>query len=245
MLLQLILAFCLEGLIYIWHNGVEKCVSHLWHILNSLQFPTEMRENCLSESITLISMDQDRLKSLVALTSAWLSKFKEMKKKNGKFSVNISCISDRNLRIKNRLFVNNRFYSFVRIIRSFLMFLTWISKGTFKHPLNPQSWQKCPRFYNTCWNLRSNWGCLKERAGCSMDFPAEFLSCLRSIQRRSSMSIRSPMSIPMYKLRFQPQLSARGSEVDATRNLLGTGMELSSTPPGSLMLLPLNLDLRG
>lgn len=38
-------------------------LSHLWHILNSLQFPNEMRENCLCEPITLISMDQDADKS--------------------------------------------------------------------------------------------------------------------------------------------------------------------------------------
>lgn len=30
----------------------------------------------------------------------------------------------------------------------------------------------------------------------------------------------------MYKLRFQPQPTASGSEVDATLNLLGTGMEV-------------------
>lgn len=92
-------------------------------------------------------------------------------------------------------------------------------------------WQNCPIFHNTCCNLCSKWGCLKERTGCSVDFPTEFLSCLRSIQRRSSMSIRSPRSIPTYKLRFQPQPSARGSEVDATRNFLGAGMGLGSNPP--------------
>ncbi|AWP11705.1 Hypothetical protein SMAX5B_019149 [Scophthalmus maximus] len=57
-----------------------------------------------------------------------------------------------------------------------------------------------------------------------MDFPTEFLSCLNSIQRRRSMSTRSPRSIPTYKLRFQPQPSAMGSEVEATRNFLGAGM---------------------
>lgn len=44
------------------------------------------------------------------------------------------------------------------------------------------------------------------------------------------MSIRRPRSIPTYKLRFQPQPSASGSDVDATTNLLGAGMGLSSKP---------------
>ncbi|CAB1442340.1 unnamed protein product [Pleuronectes platessa] len=73
-------------------------------------------------------------------------------------------------------------------------------------------------------------GFLKERTGCIMDFATELLSCLRSIQRRSIMRIRSPRSIPTYKLRFQPQPSARGSEVEATRNFLGAGMGSGSNP---------------
>lgn len=64
-----------------------------------------------------------------------------------------------------------------------------------------------------------------------MAFPTELLSCLMSIQRSSSMRVRSPRSIPTYRLRFQPQPSARGSEVDATRNLLGAGMGSGSNPP--------------
>lgn len=52
------------------------------------------------------------------------------------------------------------------------------------------------------------------------------------------MRVRSPRSIPTYKLRFQPQPSARGSEVDATRNLLGAGMKL-----GRNQLLPLQLKM--
>ncbi|TNN47954.1 hypothetical protein EYF80_041847 [Liparis tanakae] len=70
-------------------------------------------------------------------------------------------------------------------------------------------------------------GCLNERTGCSEDLVTELLSCLRSIQRRSSISTRSPRRIPTYKLRFQPQSSARGSEVDATRNFRGAGMHQS------------------
>lgn len=86
-------------------------------------------------------------------------------------------------------------------------------------------------FQNTCWNLGSRQGCRKERAGCSMDLPTEFLSCLKSIQRSSSMRVRSPSSIPIYKDKFQPQPKARGSEVDATTNLLGAGMELKWRTP--------------
>lgn len=78
--------------------------------------------------------------------------------------------------------------------------------------------------HNTWRNLCSKQGCPDERTGCSEDLVTELLSCLRSIQRRSSISTRSPRSIPTYKLRFQPQSSARGSEVDATRNFRGAGM---------------------
>lgn len=92
-------------------------------------------------------------------------------------------------------------------------------------------WQNCSIFHNSCWSLCSKRCCLKEWMGCSMDFPTEFLSCLRSSQRSSSMRVRSPRSIPTYKLRFQPQSSARGSEVDAARNVLGAGMRLGSNPP--------------
>lgn len=81
-------------------------------------------------------------------------------------------------------------------------------------------------FQKTWWNLDSRQGCRKERAGCSMDLPTEFLSCLRSIQRSSSMRVKSPSSIPIYKDKFQPQPKARGSEVDSTTNLLGAGMEM-------------------
>lgn len=91
--------------------------------------------------------------------------------------------------------------------------------------------QICPIFHNTCWILFSRQGCLNERPGCRVDFATEFLNCLRSIQRRSIMSIRSPRKSPTYKLRFQPQPSAKGSEVDATRNFLGAGMGLGSNPP--------------
>lgn len=84
----------------------------------------------------------------------------------------------------------------------------------------------CPIFHNTRCNLLSAHGCLKERTGCSVDFATELLSCLRSIQRRSIMSIRRPRNIPRYKLRFQPQPRAKGIEVDATKNLLGAGMGL-------------------
>lgn len=91
--------------------------------------------------------------------------------------------------------------------------------------------QICPIFHNTCWILFSRQGCLNERPGCREDFATEFLNCLRSIQRRSIMSIRSPRKSPTYKLRFQPQPSAKGSEVDATRNFLGAGMGLGSNPP--------------
>lgn len=48
------------------------------------------------------------------------------------------------------------------------------------------------------------------------------------------MRVRSPRSIPTYKDKFQPQPRARGSEVDATRNLLGAGMGLGSTRPRHL-----------
>ena len=100
----------------------------------------------------------------------------------------------------------------------------------------PQSWhcfwQICPLFFhNTCWSLCSKPGCLKERPGCSEDFPTELLSCLRSIQRRSSMRVRSPRSSPTYRLRFTLQSRARGSEVDSTRNCLGAGMRLVRNPP--------------
>lgn len=95
-------------------------------------------------------------------------------------------------------------------------------------------WQICPIFHNTCWILFSKQGCLNERPGCSVDFATEFLSWLRSIQRSSSMSIRSPRNSPTYKLRFQPQPSAKGSEVDATRNFLGAGMGLGNKLPSLL-----------
>lgn len=63
-----------------------------------------------------------------------------------------------------------------------------------------------------------------------MVFDTEFLSCLRSIHRSSSMSVSSPKSMPKYRLMFQPQPRARGSVVDATRNFLGAGMGLGIKP---------------
>lgn len=64
-----------------------------------------------------------------------------------------------------------------------------------------------------------------------MDLATEFLSCFMSIQISSIMSVKSPRNIPRYKLRFQPQPSERGIEVEATRNLLGAGMGSGSSPP--------------
>lgn len=114
-------------------------------------------------------------------------------------------------------------------------FLTQICKSTLKHSNKPQSRQSfgriVPYFHGRCWRLCSKRGCLRERTGCSVAFPTELLSCLMSTQRSSSMRVKSPRSIPTYRLRFQPQPSARGSEVDATRNLLGAGMRIGSNPP--------------
>lgn len=108
--------------------------------------------------------------------------------------------------------------------------LTPSSKGTIKHPIKPQSQQRFHIIHKTFWNLWSKRSCLKERTGWSVDFPTEFLSCLRSIQRSRSIRVKSPMSIPMYKHRFHPQPTASGSEVDATLNLLGTGMVVDGNP---------------
>lgn len=124
---------------------------------------------------------------------------------------------------------NRKTKSSLKQMKRFYCVLTPGSKGTFKHPIKPQS----PRFHaihKTFWNLGSKRSCLKVRTGWSVDFPTEFLSCLRSIQRSRSIRVKSPMSIPMYKLRFQPQPTASGSDVDATLNLLGTGMEADGNP---------------
>lgn len=121
--------------------------------------------------------------------------------------------------------------------------LTLIGKGTFKPCDQPRCWQGLAHLsvsHNTRCSLRSEWGCLTERTGCSTDFAREFLSCFKSIQSRSTSRIRSPKSIPRYRLRFQPQPRARGSEVDATRNFLGAGMCFSLLWPAfkSLFALP-------
>lgn len=121
-------------------------------------------------------------------------------------------------------------------LKSLFFFFTHFTKSTFNHCNNKtlSSWQPTGhRFvpwliHSTCWKLGSKQGFLKERTGCSMDFATECLSCLRSTQRSISMSSSSPRSIPTYKLKFQPQLMARGSEVEATRNFLGAGMSLGS-----------------
>lgn len=125
---------------------------------------------------------------------------------------------------------NRKTQSPLKQMKSFYCVLTPSSKGTFKHPVKPQSQQRFHIIHKTFWILWSKRSCLKERAGWSVDFPTEFLSCLRSIQRSRSIRVKSPMSIPMYKLRFQPQPTASGSEVDATLNLLGTGMEVDGNP---------------
>lgn len=45
------------------------------------------------------------------------------------------------------------------------------------------------------------------------------------------MSRSSRSNSPRYTLRFQPQPRATGSEVDATKNLLGEGMGQLWSPP--------------